>query len=218
MMQPPFENQNRSMLRWWIIGSIAIVFAIVLIVVVNLPPPLPPPTPTRTSGSSTSNPKAPILVEEYGDFQCPACGMFARGTLKQIQDKYVKNGTVKFVFHYFAFIGEESIRASEAAECANEQGKFWEYYDTLYNHQAGENQGAFSADNLANFAQQLELDMNQFNTCLTSDRYRDKVMADIKEGQTRGVTQVPTLFINGQKSVGAISMVQFEAIIAPFLK
>ena len=218
MMQSPFENQNRSMLTWRIIGSSAIVIAIGLIVVAGSPPPPPPPTPIQASGSSPRISKAPILVEEYGDFQYPACGMFARSTVKQIQDKYVRNGAVKFVFHHFAFIGEESMCASEAAECANEQGKFREYYDTLFNHQAGENLGAFSDDHLANFAQQLELKVDQFNTCLKSDRYRDKVMADRNEGQARGVMQVPTLFINGTKSVGAISMAQFEAIIAPYLK
>ena len=221
MTQPPAHKPNRATTSWRIIGLIAILAALILISVISRPPE-PPPFVALASlpsnGTTLGNATAPITVEEYGDFQCPACGAFARGTLKQIAAKYVQAGTVKIVFHYFAVLGDESVRAAEAAECANAQGKFWEYYDTLYNHQAGENQGAFSDDRLAGLAQQIQLNMDQFNTCLKTDQTRDKVLADVSAGQTRGVERVPTLFINGQESIGAISMARFEALIAPYLK
>ena len=221
MLQPSAKKPNRAPASWWIIGMLAVLAALILIVVTSRPPESPPsislaslPSNGTTLGSAT----APITVEEYGDFQCPACGMFARGTLKEIEAKYVQNGTVKIVFHYFAILGDESVRAAEAAECANTQGKFWQYYDTLFNHQAGENQGAFSDDRLASLAQPIVPDMGKFNTCLKTDQTRAKVLADVSAGQTRGVQRIPTLFINGQESVGVISLAQFEALIAPYLK
>jgi protein-disulfide isomerase len=156
-------------------------------------------------------------LEEYADFQCPFCGQFARGTLRQIEDKYVNNGTVRVVFHYYAVIGEESIKAAEAAECAGEQGKFWEFYDMLFANQAGENQGAFKDQNLTSFARSLNLDNAAFTTCLNSGKYREAIRSDTANGKLRGVEGVPTLFINDKKVVGAISMQQFETTIGPLL-
>ncbi|HZY42182.1 MAG TPA: thioredoxin domain-containing protein, partial [Anaerolineae bacterium] len=172
---------------------------------------------TDTSGKVQGQATAPITLEEYADFQCPACGAFARGTIKQIEEKYVKNGTVKIVFRHFAFIGEESIRAAEASECANEQNKFWEFYDTLFANQAGENQGAFADDKLSGFAQGLGLDMAAFSTCFASGKYRAAIQSETANGQLRGVSSTPTSFLNDKKVVGAISMQQFETSIGPLL-
>lgn len=201
---------------WWIVGLIAIIAGIGLIAVVGLP--AAGRNQALTSATKTlGDPKAPIKLEEYADFQCPACGAYARGTIKQIEEKYVKAGTVQIVFHHFAFIGEESLRAAEAAECANEQGKFWEFYDTLFNNQAGENQGAFADDKLSGFAKGLELDMTKFSTCFSSGKYRATIQSETANGQLRGVSQTPTSFINDKKVVGAISLQQFETTIGPLL-
>ena len=172
---------------------------------------------TETAGKVQGDPNAPITLEEYADFQCPACGSFARGTLKQIEEKYVTNGTVKIVFRHFAFIGEESLRAAEATECANEQGKFWEYYDTLFANQAGENAGAFADDKLQGFARGLGLDMTAFDACFSSGKYRAAIQQETANGKLRGVNSTPTLFVNDKKVVGAISMAQFETTIGPLL-
>ncbi len=211
----PVKKSNSSQATWWLIGIMGAIVALGLIVVVGSQQVAV--NHAQTTGNTLGDPTAPITMEEYADFQCPACGAFARGTLRQIEDKYVKTGKVKVVFHHFAFIGNESTRAAEASECANEQGKFWEYYDTLFANQAGENQGAFNDTNLASFAQQLKLDMDNFNTCMKEDRYLSKVTADSNDAQSRGVSQTPTLFINGKKYAGAISMVQFETAIGPLL-
>ena len=211
----PVKQSNSSQATWWLVGIMGAMVALGLIVVLGSQQAAV--NHAQTSGHTLGDPAAPITMEEYADFQCPACGAFARGTLRQIEDKYVNTGKVKVVFHHFAFIGDESTRAGEAAECANEQGKFWEYYDTLYANQAGENQGAFNDTNLANFAQQLKLDVDKFNTCLKEDRYLGVVTADSTDAQTRGVVQTPTVFINGKKYAGAISMVQFETYIGPLL-
>ncbi len=216
------QPSNTQPSRWrapairWVVGLVAVLIGLVLIVAISLPPSSGDP-PFPATGKVLGAPNAPIVLEEYADFQCPFCGQFARGTLRQIEDKYVKNGTVKIVFRHFAKLGEESVRAAEAAECANEQDKFWAYYDTLYANQAGENQGAFSDQNLVKFAQDLGLDVTAFSTCLNSDRYRVPVQAATAEGRQRGVDHVPTLFVNNQKTVGAISLRQFETIISPLL-
>ncbi len=212
------KTQSKSGISptWWIVGLVAVIVGIGLIAVVGLP------AAGRNQALSSStktlgDPNAPITLEEYADFQCPACDAFARGTLKQIEDKYVTNGTVKIVFHNFAFIGEESIRAAGAAECANEQGKFWEMYDTLFANQGGENVGAFADDKLSALAQGIGLDMAAFSTCFSSGKYRASIQSETATGQTRGVSSTPTLFINDRKVVGAITMQQFETTIGPLL-
>ena len=201
---------------WWIVGLIAVIVGIGLIAVIGLPS-IGAARTTETTGKVQGLATAPITLEEYADFQCPACGTYARGTIKQIEEKYVKNGTVKIVFRQFAFIGEESIRAAEATECANEQGQFWEFYDTLFANQAGENQGAFADDKLTGFAQGLDLDMAAFSACFSSGKYRASIQSETANGQLRGVSSTPTSFINGKKVVGAISLQQFETTIGPLL-
>ena len=211
----PVKKSNSSEATWWLIGIMGAIVALGLIVVLSSQQVAV--NHAQATGNTLGDSNAPITLEEYADFQCPACGAFARGTLPQIEDKYVKTGKVKVVFHHFAFVGDESTRAAEASECANEQGKFWEYYDTLFANQAGENQGAFNDTHLANFAQQLKLDMDNFNTCMKEDRYLSKVTADTNDAQARSVNQTPTLFINGKKYVGAITLAQFETAIGPLL-
>ena len=89
------------------------------------------------------NPEAPVTIVEFGDFQCPFCGKFFRESEPQIIERYVKTGKAKLVYRDYAFLGPESEDAAVAAGCAGEQGKFWEFHDYLYNHQRGENGGAF---------------------------------------------------------------------------
>lgn len=164
------------------------------------------------------NPGAPVTIVEFGDFQCPFCGRFFKTTEQQIIEKYVKTGKVKFVYRDFAFLGQESEWAAEAAECANEQGKFWQYHDYLYNNQQGENGGAFSKDNLKIFAKNLGLNQAQFDSCLDSDKYLEEVRKDTEDGRNAGVNGTPTSFINGIVVNGAVPFSQFEEIIEAALK
>ena len=188
--------------------------------------PVPSATPTPPTivpyasipGIVLGDATAPITVEEYVDFQCLACGAFTLGTMQQIREKYVQPGKVKLVFYHYPFIGDESFRAAEASECANDQGKFWEYADLLFQNQAGENQGAFSDTQLASFARQLKLDVEQFKTCLADQRHLSAIQASLDDGNARGVYSVPTLFINGQMVRGVLSLESFEQHLAPYLK
>ncbi len=201
---------------YWLIGIVAVMVALALIVLIGLPAAAT--QNAKATGNTLGDANAPVTAEIYADFQCPVCGQFDRTTLKDIEDKYVKTGKVKIVFNHYAFIGDESTRAAEASECANAQGKFWEYADTLFNNQAGENQGAFSDANLEKFAQQVGLDMNQYQTCMQQNTYLGKVQTSTQNGSARGVNSTPTLFINGQMARGAISLAQFESIAGSKLR
>src|SRR3989344_6837017 len=149
------------------------------------------------------SPTAKVIFIEYGDFQCPFCGRFATQVKPQIADQYVKSGKVAFVWRDFAFLGEESFRASEAARCAGEQGKFWDFHDYLFSHQQGENQGAFSDANLKKFAGAVKLDQFKFNSCFDSGKYRTAVEDITAEGRAVGVTGTPASFVNGKLVGGA---------------
>jgi protein-disulfide isomerase len=141
---------------------------------------------------------APVVVVEYADFQCPYCRQFAFGPEQRIRTEYISQGQVRFAFRHMAFIGPESLWAAAASECANEQGRFWDYHNLLFERQGGENVGDFSQDRLKGFAVDLGLDRNQFNQCLDSGKYQDKVQQETTQGQQLGVRGTPTVFVNGQ--------------------
>jgi protein-disulfide isomerase len=131
--------------------------------------------------------------------------------LRRIEEVYVATGQVRFVYNHFAFLGEESIRAAEASECAREQDRFWDYTDTVFANQRGENRGAFADQYLKSFAEGLGLDTLGFNTCLDTRRYRNDVLQTTEEGRSRGVSSTPSFFINGQKiTVNTLAFEEFQ--------
>ncbi len=138
---------------------------------------------------------AKVTLIEYADFQCPFCGKFFRDVESKIVDTYVKDGKVQFVYRDYPFLGKESIDSAEAARCAGDQGKFWDYHDYLFDHQSGENQGAFSIPNLKSFAKNMGLDEASFNKCLDSQKYAKAVADSNTEGTKAGVTGTPKGFI-----------------------
>ena len=113
--------------------------------------------PISTTDFVTGNQNAPITIILYVDFQCPYCGKFFKETEQTALATYIKDGKIKLVNRDFAFLGDESLKAAEAARCAADQGKFWEYHDYLFSHQNGENKGNFSSLNLKTFAKELKL-------------------------------------------------------------
>lgn len=185
-----------------------------------LPTPLPSPTPRRVIPARTADGNyflgpadAPVTLDEYGDFQCPACGEFARTIEPQLRVSYFVKGRVRLVWHDYPWIGNESYVAAQAARCAGEQGGFWAYHDYLYAHQRGENLGQFATDNLKAFALDIGLDTASFDACL--DAGRD--LASIREGLTqaldRGVNVTPYFFINDEPRVGAPPLARFSALL-----
>lgn len=159
------------------------------------------------------DPNAPVTMIEFGDFQCPFCGRFFAQTEPQIDEAYIQSGKVRFGYFNFAFLGQESNWAAEAAECASDQNKFWEYHDTLYSSQSGENQGAFNKDNLKKFAENLGLEMSAFNKCLDSGKYAQLVLDDSNTSSSIGVRSTPTFFINSLTLVGAQPLSAFTQLI-----
>ena len=159
---------------------------------------------------------APVTIEEWADFQCPACGTFARTTEPQLVATYVARGQVRIVYRHLAFLGPESQWAAEASECAEEQGRFWEFHDRLFASQAGENRGAFSKANLKRIGEELGLDRS-FAACVDSDRYAQRVRDETKAGQDKGVRATPTLFVQDRKIEGAATFEQLRAIIDPLI-
>ncbi len=127
--------------------------------------------------------------------------------------EYVDTGKVKFVYKHMAILGQESVWAAEASECAADQGQFWAYHDLVFSRQAGENQGAFTKDKLLAMAAELKLDMARFEPCLKNDQTQGRVQADTQEGQQVGVRGTPTFFVNGRAVVGAIPRQEFRPII-----
>jgi protein-disulfide isomerase len=197
------QQSNRT--QYIVIGVVAVVVAAVLIfIAVTSLNQGSPSSPASASGSTMGQTSARVTIEEFADFQCPACGFFAQ-SLKAVEKTYIDTGKARVVFKHFVFIGPESVHAAEATECAGDQGKFWTFYYYLFSHQAGENQGAFADDKLLGFAKELGLDMNAFTACMTSGKYADKVQKDTQEGQQRGVNSTPTLFINGRMVTGALT-------------
>ncbi len=117
---------------------------------------------------------------------------------------------MRLIYWHYAFLGDESQWAAEASECANDQNKFWEYHDKLFASQNGENQGAFSKDNLKKFAADLGLDTQSFNECLDSGKYTDFVKQESSLARQIGVQSTPSFVVNGKAIVGAETFDTFK--------
>lgn len=139
-------------------------------------------------GSST----AQVLIEEFSDFQCPACKS-AENTAGLVASKYADQ--IKFTYRHFPLtqIHPLAFRAALAAECANDQGKFWQYHDVLFL-----NQPKFSRAELLSYAEGLGLNMESFNACLDERAKEAVVKADMDEAMSRNINATPTFFVNGE--------------------
>ena len=172
-----------------------------------------PPGGTASVRAILGRAEAPVLIREYGDFQCPSCGAFARLIEPQIRAAYIDTGKVRLEWHDFAWIGAESRDAANAARCAGDQGKFWEYHDLLYASQSGENQGAFSKDRLKSFGAGLGLETATFGACIDSGSHLAAVQADFADVASKGFNGTPTFVIGTQRIVGAQPFEVFQAAI-----
>ena len=156
---------------------------------------------------------APVLIEAWEDYQCPVCKVANASVLEQIDKNFIATGKARLAFLNFPFLGQESTRAAEAAECAAEQNKFWAYHDGLFDAQRGENSGAFSNDKLKVLAMTASLDRATFNACFDERRYQDVVRDEKAAGISTGVNATPTFFVNGQRIADWRSYDEFAAAI-----
>lgn len=194
------------------------------IVVLQQPKVEPSPTtePSKSSGLQVSvdddpgkgSEDAPVTIVEFSEYQCPFCARFFRETLPVIEKNYIRAGKVRLVYRDFPLRGHQyAQKAAEAAECADEQGKFWDYHDRLF-----ENQNALDTASLKQYARDLGLNAAEFNECLDSSKMASEVQGDVRDGEAYGVSGTPTFFINGTKVVGAQAYAVFQQVIERELK
>lgn len=167
---------------------------------------------------SLGSPSAPVTVVEFSDFQCPFCRKLFRETLPGLKEDYIKGGKVRFVYRDFPIAGihEMAETYAQAAECADEQGRFWEMHDTIFQEQDLRGPGTISGvtvSDLKGWARKVGLDGAAFDGCVDSGKYREEVAKDLADGQAAGVTGTPTTFINGRAVVGAVPYQQLKAFI-----
>ncbi len=131
----------------------------------------------------------------------------------ELIDRYVKGGTLRVEWRDFPYLGQESLNAALAARAAQEQGKFWEYRDLLYENQGPRNSGAFSDEKLIGLAREANLDVDQFEESLTSGKHEPVVNEVFREAQDAGIQGTPSFTVNGRKLVGPQPVEAFEQVI-----
>lgn len=162
------------------------------------------------------NKNAKVTIIEFSDFQCPFCKQFFDSTFPQLKKEYIDTGKVQFAFRHLPLdIHPNAPKAGEAAECANDQQKFWEYHDELFKQfDSWVNEPTDSVQNkFTDFAGGLGINTQEFSTCLTSGKYAQKVNDDMTVAQNAGATGTPTFFINGQMLVGAFPYETFKTLL-----
>jgi len=167
------------------------------------------------------NPKAKITLVEFSDFQCPFCRTFWSGAYQQIKTEYVDTGKVRFVYRDYPLSFHPGAKpAAEGGECADDQGKFWEFHDKIFGEQAKKGEGTiqFSENDVRKWAGQISgLDMNKWNECFNSKKYQAEVEKDVQDGSAYGVSGTPTIFVNGKAIVGAQPFSAFKTEIDKLL-
>ncbi|MGY5150702.1 MAG: DsbA family protein [Candidatus Nitrosopumilus sp. bin_6a] len=152
------------------------------------------------------DPSAPITIVEFGDYQCHQCYNWFHNTKPTIFQNYIETGKANLVFVDLAFLGRDSQKASQASYCAEDQGMYWEYHDTLYNFQEPQIDGGWAnSERLKAFASNLGLDMDLFESCLDSGKYTKRVQYNIQQARDHGVRGTPGFFIvgpDGQQQLG----------------
>lgn len=150
------------------------------------------------AGMTIGRADAPVLVEEYMDFQCPACHRASDQVVKPLIEKYVAEGQVRFAYRMFPFLGPESVAAAQAAYCAAAEGRFWPYQQVLFEQRATRNQGILSDANLIKFAGQVGLDEEAFAQCLNSEDAKVYAQGSYERARQLGIPGTPTFFVNGR--------------------
>ncbi len=188
---------------------------------VATPPPAPTQPPTTDDDPVLGKADAPVTLIEFSDFQCPFCRKLWRDTLPEIKKNYIDTGKAKLVYRDFPLtsIHPSAQDAAEASECADDQGRFWEMHDKIYQEQdkKGENTIQFGIADLKKWAGAIGLNMAEFNNCLDSHKYKDEVAKDMSDGQVSGVSGTPGTFVNGNLLKGSQPYAVFAKAIDDIL-
>ncbi len=182
-----------------------------------------PPTPTIIPAAFYQNDDAfqgpadaPVTIVEFADYQCVYCGRWYSTTLPEILAEYPDQ--VKFIYRDFPIFGDDSVRAAMAAECADDQGKFWDMHNAIFNAMASEDQVTMDEATLVSLAGDLDLNTDDFQMCLSSEKYKDEVQADYQDAVAFGLQGTPGFVINGVVyQIGAQPFTYFDEIIKQIL-
>ena len=227
--QQPAAKSSR---RWlWLAGGVALALLVLLAAVSLLNNRATPATAT-TAGASDStgstvaaaigqpvdrnvmgDPNAPVLIQAYEDFQCPHCQDFTAAMESTIRNDLVAPGIARFEFLNRFVIGPDSVTAAEAAQCAADQQRFWEYHDALFAALRSNPQTAQNTANLKRIAGDIGLDTGAFNQCLDSNKYYEELLRADSDASAKGINSTPSVFINGQRYQDALTPDAFKAAV-----
>lgn len=220
------QQERRSRLITVGLIAVGVAFIVFAIVWPQLRPPaevvsVDPGEHPNASDNSMGDPNAPILIEEFSDFQCPYCKRFHEDTEPLLRQYYIETGKVRFVYRSMGNwvsqnIGGGSTESQDAAlamYCASDQDKFWDMHAYLFaNNMDAENVGAYADKRIKLIAEKAGLDMEQFNSCYDSGKYEERVQQDYEDGQAAGVNGTPgflmTYEVNGEKKTKLIEGAQ----------
>ena len=165
------------------------------------------------NSASMGNPEAPVTIVEFSDFQCPYCNKFFQTAEKDIIEKYVKTGQVRFVYRHFPLtnIHPNALPAAQASEAARIQGKFWEMHNLLFVRQTEWSNLPNPNNTFVSYAQNLGLDTAKFAKDMDSQEIKNIISKDMADAAMLEIDGTPTNFINGERLVGAIPFLQSEA-------
>lgn len=147
------------------------------------------------------NSNAPITILEWGDYQCTFCYKFHQNTLDVINEDFIKTGKVKLVFKDFPLNGPDSFLAAQAAYCAQDQEKYWQYHDELYKNWGGERTGWITRNSLEKFANTVNLNLEEFNKCLDGKKYEQKVTSLHEFGKEIGIDATPSFLVFNDEKI-----------------
>jgi protein-disulfide isomerase len=188
--------------------------------VASLRSPLSVAPAALADGRALGESDAPVTMEVWSDFQCPACGQLAEMVEPILIREYVTDGTLRIVIHDAAFQGQrvgasydESVEAAAAARCAAEQDAYWPYHNWLFANQVGENQGAFRDERLRGIATAAALDVGAWDACRATGEQQAAVRAETQQALAQGVNATPTMILNGQVIVGIKSAEELGGLI-----
>jgi protein-disulfide isomerase len=163
------------------------------------------------------SPSAPVLIELYSDFQCPACKLFVTGQLQRLTTEFVVPGTVRIEAKDIAFLGQgqpdESVELAAGAACAAEQDRYWTFHDFIFWNQGRENRGDHDAEFIARVADSAGLDRAAWDTCMARTDVRPAIESTTTAALGAGINSTPTLVVNGQPVVGVPNYDELAALI-----
>lgn len=182
------------------------------------------PTPTLSGDFSDDDPfmgdeEASVTIVEFSDFQCPYCRKFYNEALPQIKEKYIETGKIKFVYRDFPLnFHSGAFPSALASECARDQGGdeiYFAMHDKIFDGQNALGSGTveISDESLISYAEELDLDMDEFNECFEEERYKEEIYQDLSVGQSAGITGTPGFILDGQIISGAQPFSVFESAI-----